>query len=122
GDAQGDVLVNIQDLVGSRFNDVLSGDAGNNRITGGLGADILTRGGGHHTLLFRPREGVGGRMVDFNGAGAGAGDLLLFSGFAAGATFTQVDVTHWQVNYGASHEVMTFSNAAVIHPSDFLFA
>jgi len=101
---------------------VLTGDAGNNRITGGLGADILTGGGGNDTFVFRPGEVFGDTIVDFNGAGAGAGDLLLFSGFAVGSTFTQVDATHWQVNYGASHEVMTFSNAAVIHPSDFLFA
>jgi len=41
----------------------------------------------------------------------------------AGATFTQNDSTHWQVNFngGASHEIITFSNAASIHASDVLF-
>ena len=32
GDAQGDVLVNIENLVGSLFNDVLTGNTGNNSI------------------------------------------------------------------------------------------
>ena len=36
---------------------------------------------------------------------------------------TNIDATHWQINYngGASHEIITFSNAAPVHPSDFIF-
>ena len=50
-------------------------------------------------------------------------DALFFVGYGPGATFTQVDATHWQVNYngGASHDVITFSNAAAIDVTDFLF-
>jgi hypothetical protein len=38
-------------------------------------------------------------------------------------TFTNVDATHWQVNYngGASHDVITFMNGASIEASDFVF-
>ena len=38
-------------------------------------------------------------------------------------TFTNVDATHWQVNYngGASHDVITFMNGASIDASDFVF-
>ena len=38
--------------------------------------------------------------------------------------FTKIDPTHWQVNYngGASHDVITFTNAAAIDPSDYSFA
>ena len=43
----------------------------------------------------------------------------------ASSTFTQNDATHWQVNYKekgvASHDVITFSNAATIEATDFLF-
>ena len=37
--------------------------------------------------------------------------------------FTQVDATHWQVNYhgGADHDVIAFANAAAIHTTDFVF-
>ncbi len=42
---------------------------------------------------------------------------------APGATFTNIDATHWQVNYngGASHEIITFSNAASVNAQDYLF-
>jgi len=55
--------------------------------------------------------------------GAAAGDALLFVGYGGGATFTNIDATHWQVNFngGASHDVITFMNGAAIDPSDFLF-
>jgi hypothetical protein len=48
---------------------------------------------------------------------------LSFVSYGPDATFTQNDVAHWQIDYngGASHDVITFSNAASIHASDFLF-
>jgi len=42
GDADGDVLSNIENLTGSAFNDTLEGDAGNNVLNGGSGVDMLT--------------------------------------------------------------------------------
>jgi hypothetical protein len=47
----------------------------------------------------------------------------VFSGYGPGATFTQNDGTHWQVNYngGIDHDIITFSNGAAIDPNDFLF-
>lgn len=61
GDAQGDTLSGIENLIGSNFNDVLTGDSGSNTFTlgagddvaqGGAGNDIfmLQSGGGHDTL------------------------------------------------------------------------
>lgn len=41
-----DKVSGFENLTGSDFNDVLTGDAGNNRIVGGLGADIMTGGNG----------------------------------------------------------------------------
>ena len=46
GDAAGDVYVSIEGLRGTRFNDVLTGDAGVNMLNGGPGADILDGGPG----------------------------------------------------------------------------
>jgi hypothetical protein len=48
---------------------------------------------------------------------------MLFTGYGAGATFTNVDPSHWQVNYngGLSHDILTFANAASIHASDYAF-
>jgi hypothetical protein len=74
--------------------------------------------------VFNVGQATGDTVVDFTGNGAGAGDSLRFVGYGTGATLTNIDATHWQVNYngGASHDVITFSNGAAIDPSDFLFA
>ncbi|MBC6438307.1 MAG: hypothetical protein GDA52_09285 [Rhodobacteraceae bacterium] len=44
GDAAGDTLTNIENLIGSDHNDTLTGDAGANRLDGGDGDDVLNGG------------------------------------------------------------------------------
>ena len=44
GDAQGDKLINIENLTGSGFNDALEGNGDSNVLNGGGGADTLTGG------------------------------------------------------------------------------
>src|SRR5262249_20028285 len=46
GDAAGDTYISIEGIVGSNFDDTLIGDANNNFLRGGLGADALDGGGG----------------------------------------------------------------------------
>ncbi|WP_053154817.1 retention module-containing protein [Pseudomonas sp. Pf153] len=46
-----DTLGSIENLVGSNFNDTLTGNGGNNRIDGGLGHDVLNGGGGDDILI-----------------------------------------------------------------------
>lgn len=58
GDAEGDVLVNIENLLGSDYVDELIGDAGANRLDGGGGGDILRGGAGADTLLGGAGDGV----------------------------------------------------------------
>jgi hypothetical protein len=52
-------------------------------------------------------------VVDFSGNGAAAGGAAILR-LGDGATFTQIDATHWEVNYngGASHDIITFANGA----------
>lgn len=63
-DAAGDVLSNIENLIGSDFNDDLTGNAIRNNLRGGAGDDIL-RGSGGSDLL----EGGAGADSLFGGAG-----------------------------------------------------
>jgi hypothetical protein len=93
-------------------------------LNGGTGNDTLTGGLGNDTFVFRAGEADGDIVVDFDGQGAAAGDSLSFIGYDAGATFTNIDATHWQVTYsgGSSHDVITFLNSASIHATDFLFS
>jgi Ca2+-binding RTX toxin-like protein len=51
GDAAGDVLYNIENVVGSAYNDTLIGDANANMLSGGAGQNSLFGGGGNDTLI-----------------------------------------------------------------------
>jgi len=51
GGAGSDVLGGIENLVGSSFNDVLTGSVGANRIEGGVGSDVIIGGAGADYLL-----------------------------------------------------------------------
>ena len=46
GDAQGDTIINVENLIGSNFNDTLVGDSRDNILTGGAGNDILNGAAG----------------------------------------------------------------------------
>ncbi|WP_244653081.1 hypothetical protein [Pseudomonas syringae] len=50
GDAEGDVLLNVERIVGSHFNDILTGDAVTNYLEGGLGSDVIEGGDGNDYL------------------------------------------------------------------------
>jgi aryl-phospho-beta-D-glucosidase BglC (GH1 family) len=84
GDAEGDSLLGIETVRGSRYNDNLKGDdgrntldgrAGNDVLNGGGGADILTGGGGNDRFVFDLAQGANGdRITDWS-----KGDFLDFS-------------------------------------------
>jgi len=120
------VLQGSADLQGYGNGDAnaLYGNSGINLLDGGGGADVLTGGAGNDVFLFHLGEAAGDTIVDFAGNGAAPGDSLMFVGYGPGATFTNVDPTHWQVNYngGASHEIITFMNGASIDVNDFMLA
>ena len=70
GDAQGDTLTNIENLIGSAFNDTLTGDGNDNVLTGGAGKDILAGG----------LNGAGGDTASYATATAGVTVSLLLQG------------------------------------------
>lgn len=81
GGAAGDRLTSIEGAIGTAFNDVITGDRGDNLISGGSGGvDRLTGGSGNDTLSYA--QSTGGVRIDINNnktGGAAAGDRI--SGF-----------------------------------------
>jgi Ca2+-binding RTX toxin-like protein len=108
---------------GNDLSNAIFGNAGSNAVNGGAGADMLTGGEGNDAFIFEAGQAAGDTVVDFDGKGTAAGDWLLFVGYGPGATFTNVDPTHWRLSYngGASQELITFANGASIDPGDFAF-
>jgi serralysin len=142
GDAAGDTFSGVENLTGSKYADTLRGDSGANTILGGAGADAISGRGGadtinggagvdsltggldNDTFVFRANEANGDTVVDFIGNGLLAGDQIVFEGYGAGATFTQIDATRWEVASadGLISDIITFNNASIIDQSDYLFA
>ncbi|MBK8117276.1 MAG: M10 family metallopeptidase C-terminal domain-containing protein [Candidatus Accumulibacter sp.] len=54
-----DTLTNIENLIGSGFNDSLTGNAGHNVLNGGVGRDMLTGGAGSDTFDFNALSEMG---------------------------------------------------------------
>ncbi len=71
GQGGGDTIVNVENITGSAFNDILTGDANANTILGGAGNDTLNGGDGDDTI-----NGQGG-LDTINGGG---GDDVLIGG------------------------------------------
>jgi Ca2+-binding RTX toxin-like protein len=74
GDAQGDLLISIENVTGSAFNDTLSAFAGNNLFDGGAGDDFINDTDvGNDTLLGGDGNDTleGGRGADSLVGGAG---------------------------------------------------
>jgi Ca2+-binding RTX toxin-like protein len=91
GTANGDVIVNCEDLVGSNYNDVLIGDAGVNRLHGLKGDDRLMGGAGADYL-----EGYEGRdTADYSDSTAAVTVNLQtgvgFGGTAEGDTLKTIE-------------------------------
>ncbi len=81
---------NFENLVGSGFDDVLTGDSGQNVIDGGAGDDILVATAGGDTLTGGA-NGAGGDTADFSAGGAGITvDLNLQGGPQAITNFGNV--------------------------------
>ena len=89
GDANGDVLSGIENLVGSDYNDTLIGDGAANVITGGAGDDTLNGAGGIDTVSYA--SAAGGVTVNLasifaqNTVGAGIDTLSNFENILGSA-------------------------------------
>jgi Ca2+-binding RTX toxin-like protein len=58
GAAAGDLLYGIENVNGSKFADILSGNAADNILIGGKGVDVLEGGAGNDVFVFRKADGA----------------------------------------------------------------
>ena len=79
GDAEGDQLIGIENLIGSDHQDTLIGDSGDNSLEGGGGGDLLEGGAGRDTASYAHSEiGVSVDLATGNISGGDAsGDRLV---------------------------------------------
>lgn len=79
GFGQRDTLINIEDVNGSRYDDLIVGSRFSNRIRGGDGDDTMAGGGGNDTFYWRSQDEIGDDDVvnGFATTGPGA-DVLNF--------------------------------------------
>ena len=91
GDAAGDILLNVENLTGSGFNDTLEGDSGNNVLAGGAGIDTVSyehaAAGVTVSLAITTAQNTGGVGTDTltgfeNLTGSGFNDVLTGSSAA----------------------------------------
>lgn len=134
GFATGDVLSNIENAIGSAFNDYLIGSSAANQLTGGAGidyldgmggSDVLTGGSGNDAFQFRGASGSD-TITDFS-AGAAAGDVIRldtavffnFSDVLANATDTANGVV---IAKGGVSITLTGVLKGQLNSNDFEFA
>lgn len=60
-----DTFTGFENVIGSAFDDTLTGTSGKNVLTGGGGNDTLTGGAGADTFVFNPDSGTD-VITDFN--------------------------------------------------------
>ncbi|WP_137045769.1 S8 family serine peptidase [Pseudolabrys sp. FHR47] len=86
--SQGDILIGIENVMGTAFNDVLVGDGSVNELTGGDGNDSLEGGGGADTL----NGGNGTDTASFTNMGSAVSvNLAAGRDFATGATLISIE-------------------------------
>jgi Ca2+-binding RTX toxin-like protein len=113
---------------GNAQSNTIFGNANDNVLNGGGGSDALSGLGGNDTFVFQAGQANGDVVYEFNGNGAGVGDVLRFEGYgtlATGATFHQLTATEWQITSGDGliQEVITLVAGAVIDTTvDLVFA
>lgn len=104
GGSGGDTLISIERVLGSRFNDVLTGSNANESFLGGLGADNIDGGAGIDTVEY---GFVGSRVV-----------VDLASGFATGGAGTDFISNVENVKGSIFNDILTGTSGANVLNGD----
>jgi lysophospholipase L1-like esterase len=118
-----DTLNNIENIIGSPYNDVLIGDSKSNIINGGGGDDLITGGTGKDIFILAKGEGTD-TITDFV-----VGEDLF--GLYGGLTFNQLTIEQgiannqndtWIFNNGESLVLLNGVQASTITSNSFMIA
>jgi Ca2+-binding RTX toxin-like protein len=102
-------LTGIENVVGTRFGDVIIGDGGDNTIEGGGGADVINGGAGNDTASYEySTEGV---TVDLSGT-PGLGGLLGRTGRGSGGDAEGDTLISIENVIGSAHDDVFVGNGA----------
>lgn len=108
-----DTLVSIEDIIGTDYNDHLTGNDSDNYFYGGGGADIINGGGGRDSFEV---DGLSAQLDGdvFNGGG-GLYDYAMYAGFGSGLQFdlrssSTVSVRKWDSSAGVSGNTDEFTS------------
>lgn len=114
GIAAGDTYNSIENLYGSRYNDILRGDDGNNTIWGGNGNDLLQGGGGNDVLL-------GGNGNDTLVGGAGSDTFVFNTALNASNNVDHIiDFTPGVDTIELNHNIFTTLGTGTLAAVDFV--
>ena len=114
GQTPSDTLVSIQNVIGTSFNDVLTGNNAANTLEGGSGADRLNGGGGGDTLI-----GNGGKDTLQGGGGADRFTYLGIDESTPGAGRDRI--LAFSRSEGDKIDLRTIDGDADVHDSAFTF-
>ncbi|MGB3639616.1 MAG: SGNH/GDSL hydrolase family protein [Rivularia sp. (in: cyanobacteria)] len=116
-----DSLSNIENIIGSKYDDVIIGNSGVNTIKGGFGNDTLTGGGGSDQFVLASREGID-TITDF----AVTEDYFILSN---GLNLQDITATQgidnnisdtWITHKGETLAILTGVEAGSLSANDFI--
>ncbi|MEK7264779.1 MAG: hypothetical protein AAB227_01650 [Pseudomonadota bacterium] len=111
GDAAGDILLNVEHIIGSAFADTITGDNNANRIEGFHGADLLDGGGGNDTLIGGSPLGLEHSTL-IGGAGADLLQDATLISYISSSSGVSIDVQFGQYHGGdAEGDQVQFQSA-----------
>ncbi|MEO0717263.1 MAG: PA14 domain-containing protein, partial [Pseudomonadota bacterium] len=112
-----DTLENVENVVGSEFDDVLKGDAGDNTLSGGAGDDVMSGGDGDDAFIV---EVNGGSDSIDGGAGVGWTDMIVLDdvgGARVASDATSFDAGDWTLSL-SSGSITSETDASLTFTDD----